>query len=251
MSLVDRANRLVLERRQRILDGKVNCIPTPLKTFKYDFPGIEKGTYYLISAASKASKSKFTNFVFLFNAVLYAYHHPDLVRLKIFYALLEETDITITLKFEIYLLYTISKMRLDIKTLKSVDIERLVPEEALELINSIEYQSILRFYEDHVVFIPDRNPTGIYNALEKYANEHGTTFRKKIDGYDHEVFDYYVPDDPEEYVMCIVDNVNIIASERQMTTKGAIDKLSEYMKIVRNKYQYIPVMVQQQNSKIN
>lgn len=248
MSLVDRANALIAERRRRLLEGKVNCIPSPLTAFKYDFPGIEKGTYYLISAASKASKSKFTNFIFLFNAVLYAYNHPDLVRLKIFYALLEETDITITLKFELYLLYTMSKMRLDIKTMKSVDLERILPERALELLNTLEYQSILRFYEDHVVFIPDRNPTGIYNALEKYANTHGTTYKKKIDGYEHEVFDYYVPNDPEEYVMCIVDNINIISSERQMSLKGAIDKLSEYMKIVRNKYQYIPVMVQQQNS---
>ncbi len=248
--LIQRVLHNAKERRERILEGKVNCIPSPFKTFRYDFPGVELGTYYLVSGGAKASKSKLANFLFLFNTIIYAYNNPDLVRLKVFYALLEEKAENITGKFICFLLYTLSagKIRVDIKTFKSVDEGRVLSENILELLQTLEYQSILHFFEEHVTFIPDRNPTGIYHTLEKYAEANGTIHRKKVEGYDREVFDYYEPNDPDEYVMCIVDHIGLISTERGMDLRNSIKKLSEYLKIVRNKYNYIPVVVQQQNS---
>lgn len=250
MSLIQRVLENAKERREKILSGKVNCIPSPFKTFRYDFPGVELGTYYLVSGGAKSSKSKITNFLFLFNSILYAYHHPELVRLKVFYALLEEKAENITGKFICYLLYVLSdkKIRIDIKTFKSVDEDRILSPEILQLLGTLEYQSILRFFEEHVVFIPDRNPTGVYHTLEKYAEANGTIHRKRVEGYEKEIFDYYEPNDPDEYVLCIIDHISLISCERGMDLRNSIKKLSEYLKIVRNKYNYIPVVVQQQNS---
>lgn len=250
MSLIQRVLENAKERREKILSGKVNCIPSPFKTFRYDFPGVELGTYYLVSGGAKSSKSKITNFLFLFNSILYAYHHPELVRLKVFYALLEEKAENITGKFICYLLYILSdkRIRIDIKTFKSVDEDRILSPEILQLLGTLEYQSILRFFEEHVVFIPDRNPTGVYHTLEKYAEANGTIHRKKVEGYEKEIFDYYEPNDPDEYVLCIIDHISLISCERGMDLRNSIKKLSEYLKIVRNKYNYIPVVVQQQNS---
>lgn len=250
MGLIDRVLQGAAERRERIISGKVNCIPSPFHTFRYDFPGVELGTYYLVSGAAKSSKSKITNFLFLFNTVLYAYYHPELVRLKVFYALLEEKAENITGKFICFLLYKLShgKIRIDIKTFKSVDSSRLLSTDILQLLGTLEYQSILRFFEEHVEFIPDRNPTGIYHVLEKYAESHGTVHKKKVEGYDREVFDFYEPADPDEYVICLTDHISLLSCERGMDLRNTIKKHSEYMKIVRNKYNYIPVVVQQQNS---
>lgn len=250
MSLIQRVLENAKERREKILSGKVNCIPSPFKTFRYDFPGVELGTYYLVSGGAKSSKSKITNFLFLFNSILYAYHHPELVRLKVFYALLEEKAENITGKFICYLLYVLSdkKIRIDIKTFKSVDEDRILSSDTLELLGTLEYQSILKFFEEHVVFIPDRNPTGVYHTLEKYAEANGTIHRKRVEGYEKEIFDYYEPNDPDEYVLCIIDHISLISCERSMDLRNSIKKLSEYLKIVRNKYNYIPVVVQQQNS---
>ncbi len=250
MSLIQRVLENAKERREKILSGKVNCIPSPFKTFRYDFPGVELGTYYLVSGGAKSSKSKITNFLFLFNSILYAYNHPELVRLKVFYALLEEKAENITGKFICYLLYILSdrKIRIDIKTFKSVDEDRILSPEILQLLGTLEYQSILRFFEEHVVFIPDRNPTGVYHTLEKYAEANGTIHKKKVEGYEKEIFDYYEPNDPDEYVLCIIDHISLISCERGMDLRNSIKKLSEYLKIVRNKYNYIPVVVQQQNS---
>lgn len=251
MGLVQRSLEDIKERRKNILEGGVNCIPSPFNSFRYDFPGVELGTYYLISGSSKSSKSKLTNFLFLFNTIIYAYNNPDAVRLKIFYCLLEEKAGNILMKFMCYLLYTMNNIRIDIKTLKSVDTGRIVSADIIDLLGSIEYQGILRFFEEHVVFVVDRNPTGIYHTLTKYAETHGTIHKKKVEGYDREIFDYYEPNDPNEYVMCIVDHISLISTEKGMDLRNSIKKLSEYLKIVRNKYNYIPVVVQQQNSQTN
>lgn len=250
MGLIQRVLQTAEERRQRILSGKVNCIPSPFSSFRYDFPGVELGTYYLVSGASKASKSKIANFLFLFNTILYAYEHPELVRIKVFYALLEEKAENITGKFICWLLYRLSggKIRIDIKTFKSVDAGRLLSQDILNLLGTLEYQAVLRFFEEHVSFIPDRNPTGIYHTLEHYAEANGTVHRKRVEGYEKEVFDYYTPNDPDEYVLCMVDHIGLISTERGMDLRMSIKKLSEYLKIVRNKYNYIPVVIQQQNS---
>jgi len=250
MSLIDRVITSIEDRRRKILDHKVNCIPSPFHVFRYDYPGIEQGCYYLVSGSAKASKSKITNFLFLYSSILYAYEHPEQIRLKIFYCLLEEKQENIVMKFMCYLLYKLSHhhIRIDIKTLKSVDEGRIVTPEIIETLKSLEYQSILRFFEDHVEFIGDRNPTGIFNKVEKYAKEHGTVHTKNLEGYNKEVFDYYTPHDEDEYVLCIIDHISLIATERGYDLRKSIEKLSEYMKIIRNKYNYIPVVVQQQNS---
>lgn len=41
------------ERRQRLLDGQLNCIPSPFKRFSNDFIGIEQGCYYTCTSFTK------------------------------------------------------------------------------------------------------------------------------------------------------------------------------------------------------
>jgi hypothetical protein len=56
MSLYERVYGNLEERRERILSGKINCIPWGLPRFENDLPGIEQGKYYLITANSKVGK---------------------------------------------------------------------------------------------------------------------------------------------------------------------------------------------------
>lgn len=249
MDLVERTINLIETNRERIITGKINCIPSPLENFTDDFPGVEQGTYYLVSGGAKASKSKFTNFIFLFNTILYVYDNPGMIRLKIFYALLEEKEVNIMLKFMSYVLATRCKTRVDIKTLKSIKRSRFASGELVSLIKSEEMMRIWHFFKDHITWIPDRNPTGIWNVLDKYAKDHGTIYTKIEEGFDKPKFDYYVPDDPDEYVLCIIDHIGLISTELQLDLRLSIKKLSEYLKIARNHYNYTPVVVQQQNSK--
>lgn len=41
------------ERRERILEGSLNCIPSPFTRFRDDFIGIEQATFYTITSFTK------------------------------------------------------------------------------------------------------------------------------------------------------------------------------------------------------
>lgn len=162
MSLTQRVLLNLKERREKVLAGGINCIPSPFQSFRRDFPGIEQGKYYLVSGMSKSGKSQLANYLFLYTPIMYAYNHPDKLRLQIFYFPLEETPEKITMRFMCYLLYTLSngKIRVSPMHLGSIDKESVVDEKVLELLNTLEYRSILDFYEEHVHYISERNPTG-------------------------------------------------------------------------------------------
>ena len=44
--------------------------------------------------------------------------------------------------------------------LKSTNADKILDEEILNILKSDEYQKILKFYEDNVLFMSARNPTG-------------------------------------------------------------------------------------------
>ena len=56
MSLFKRVYDNITDRRQRLLNGQVNCIPWGLPRFENESPGIEQGKYYLITANSKVGR---------------------------------------------------------------------------------------------------------------------------------------------------------------------------------------------------
>ena len=138
--------------------------------------------------------------------------------------------------------------------LKSTNSDKILDEEVLNILRSDEYQKILKFYEDNVLFMSDRNPTGLYKTIKDYAEKNGTIHRKKVkitnketgNTEEVEAFDYYEPADKKEYVIVITDHVSLLNQERGMNLRETINKYSEYMMIIRNNYHYIPVCVQQQ-----
>lgn len=53
MNLVNRTLELLKKRRERILNGQLNCIPSPFKRFSNDFIGIEQSCYYTVTSFTK------------------------------------------------------------------------------------------------------------------------------------------------------------------------------------------------------
>jgi hypothetical protein len=51
-SLYDRVYENLVNRRERLLNNKINCIPWGFPRFEEENPGIEKGKYYLVTANS-------------------------------------------------------------------------------------------------------------------------------------------------------------------------------------------------------
>ena len=53
MGLRERVLQYLEERRERIISGQVNSIPSPFIRFTDDFIGIEQSTYYTITSFTK------------------------------------------------------------------------------------------------------------------------------------------------------------------------------------------------------
>lgn len=256
MSLREETNQMLRARRQRLIDGGVNTIPSPFKRFSRDFLGWEQSTYYIVTSFTKGGKTQLVSHL-LFDALLYCYYNEKKtgVSVKIIYFPLEETKQRILTRFYSWLLNQHFRIRISPSDLRSSDNNRPVPEEILDKIDSDEFIDIVDYFESHVVFSDESNPTGMYKFCRQYAEEHGKVTTKTIKikdelGFEQEVkaFDKYIPDNPDEYVLVLADTVNLIQTERGFTKKQAIDKWSEYCILLRDRYGQSPINIQQQNT---
>lgn len=261
MTLREQIKESLIESRNNILEGGVNCIPSKLTRFRQDFPGIRKKFYYLITGATKSSKTQFTNYMFIITPISYYLQHPDLIKPTIMYFPLEETKEEITLRFYAYVISFLSKGKYEIspENLESVDERNPLPQEVLDIMDSEEFIKISDTYEQCVTFCEERNPTGIYKRILSYLEANGKIIKEdKEVVYTDEVtgqtkkeivssFKEYIPNNSKEYIIPIVDHVGLLQEESGKTLKATIEKLSEYFVILRNRYSVSPVVVQQQN----
>ena len=255
MELYDSIMSQLENKRDRIINGGINCIPSPFKRFSDDWCGIEQETQYCITSFTKGGKSMFTSFAFIYQIIMFSYFSKQDVSFKIIYFPLEETKERITQRFMSWLLFKFTKgqIRVSPKELRSTT--KPVAKEVLERLKQFDIQDILDFFEKHVIFPTEApNPTGIYKFCKQYAEDHGTVHKRVVkikDEFgvlkDTEVFDSYEQDNPDEYRLIVIDTINLIDTERGMTLKQSMDKLSEYCaKYLRNRYHYSPVIIQQQ-----
>lgn len=254
-SVLSRTIKLIKKRKENIENGKINSIPTPFKRFQQHFLGVEQGKMYLITAGTKASKTQLTSFLFLYNSLFFYLDNPTKIKLKIFYFPLEETPELVTARFICHLLYKLSggTIKISRETLLSSTNEAL-PTEVLDMILSQNYLKYLEAFQEMVTFSQVNNPTGIYYEVKNYIKKNGTSYYGesiKIQGdfgTETEVkkFSHYVPNNPDEWVIFLVDHVGEMTIEKGLSKKENIDKLGDYCIELRNKYNVTSILIQQQ-----
>ncbi len=248
MSLFDRVYNEIELRRERILSGKINCIPWGLPRFEEFNPGIEKAKYYLITANSKVGKTQITDFLFAYNAFRQIKINNLPVKLTIKYFSLEMSKEEKLTQFLSYLLFVLSGMKIIVSPKNLRSTRTALDPSILKFMK--EQEKTINEFLNCVEFIDNiRNPFGIYNFMRQYAIDNGVQYKKiiNIDGKPTEVDDYYEQTNSEEYVMCIVDHAKLLTTENGGSIMQAIGDLSsKYFILLRNKYGQIPVLIQQQ-----
>ena len=253
-SLFERTLNRIAERRQRVLDGKINCIPWNLPRFEESCPGIEQGKYYLVSANQKVGKTQITDWLFVYNPIQQILDGKLNIKLKIFYFSLEMSKEEKMLSCFANILFVKEGIRVSPIDLKSTRASNILSAEILSVIE--RYRPYFERIEECVEFIDDiRHGFGMYNLVREYALANGTIYTRKIeiDGKITEVEDYYKANDPDEYVMILIDHISLIAPEKrnglQLTLHESISSLSsDYLIKLRNRFNYIPVVIQQQSA---
>lgn len=205
-------------------------------------PGIQQSTYYLIGAESSVGKSAFVNNSFVFNPIDWYIKNKDNtdVKLKIHYYSFEISKEMMLYKAACRKIWMDHNVLLDVNYVLSRGKYRISQEHYDLVIDSLNYFDEL----EDILYIQDipENPTGVWHNELKYAakNGSGLTADYKLEGD-------YTPNNPNLYTLIIVDHISLVKKERGFNTKDLIDKLSEYMIILRNKLHFTPVIIQQLN----
>ena len=253
MGTLDRIAHYKL-RRQRIIDGLFNCLPWPFRRFRMYIPGTEKSKYIIVTANQKVGKSKFVDYVYVYETILFVMQHPE-IRAKILYFTLEMSPNTKKDEFMSFLLAYLDHIYISPTDLNSVNSGKPVPEEILNLLESEKYKPYIDKYDEIVTYIDDiRNPTGINKYCRDYALSHGHI------NYTNEIYvdstgrtcrlidkdNPYTADDEEEIRIIVVDNASNFTQESGLNKMDTINKMSKYFITLRDQLLYTIVLVQHQ-----
>lgn len=253
MKFRDRLDHYKQIQREK-LQGKVHYIPIDdyFPRLSKFLPGIIPGTGYLVGAASGVSKSKFTRHLFVRVPYDYIKKNPDKgIKLTVILNSLEETV------EEVMDAFIINKVRA--AGVDNIDVQQLNGYSSYVTSNATlkTVEETMDYFEDlekclHIVNI--NNPTGFYKYVREVARQRGKFYfrGKEVNTYANmdwskTHWDKYVPNDPNEVVICISDHVWLYQEENGMKKRETLERYSaEYCRrIMNNQFGYITVNVQQ------
>lgn len=243
--LFDRVLSNIVERKERINKGLINSIPWGFERFSKHVIGLEKKKIYQVTAGPKCGKSKLTNNMFLYNAYDFLAKNNLPINLRVKYYCLEESKEALISQFMSFTLFVKTMGQMVVSPAKLMSTEKELPQEVLDELK-IHEAYILGFIQ-RVEYIEDiHHPFGIYKDLLDYAKLNGTQTKKVQTWNKKEVDDLYIPNDPEEIVIAVIDHVSLLQPKRGHGKADAINELSNFMVQLRNKYSYSAILVQQQ-----
>lgn len=251
MSLIDEVYSNIKERKHNVETGKINGIPFPLKGLRKYIPSIERGNYLLLVGASKSGKTQLSNFLILYNSILYSYENQEKLSVKFIMFPLEEGKEMTLCRFMSYILYTKYNIRISPTDMMSSNPEKPLPNDILSIMESKPFMDIINYFTSCVQFEEANTSVGIDVIVKNYAKSHGETIYSEEtftdeDGNERHKIIGYKPKDPNEYVFVLIDNANLIVpTKEEKTILVAITNLSKYLVKYFTRYNYICVLLQQ------
>lgn len=251
--IYDRVKEELLINKKIREDGRYIAIPWPnMPKLSSVIPGIQRSRYIIVTANSKVGKTQIGDFLFLYEPLDFLSSHPDAkLKIKIFYFSLEiskEDKILQMISNRIFKDYQIT---ISTDNLRSYFNGYILEDKLVEIISS--YEEYFRWVETVVEFIDQvRNPYGIYKLIRDYAKTHGKFYKNDgteviMNNGENLMYDYYVPNDPEEQVLIIVDNFNLLQPEKGEDLWSAMHKFSsDYALKIRDNFKYTLIGIQQQ-----
>lgn len=260
-------------KRFELGQGKNTGIPLGevLKPISNHINGINKGRIYGIGGPEKSGKTTFTDFAFILEPYLHALKNN--IKINWIYYSFEIDRISKKFDFATYFLYHdfgIETIQLDKGSTK--DGKTTIPlspgylkgevlddnqnkirvsEDILSKLKEVYNRRLLPLFGEYnadgvqvrrglITFFEGReNPTGIYKTLLQIASEEGQLTRNQ---YKKPI--KYIPNDPDAIKIVVIDHIRKVSPERNWNLKQTIDKLSDYLVILRNLlgYTFVPIL---------
>lgn len=248
------SSRRLLDRIEKGKLGLNKGLPHGFDRLTEFIPNTQQSTYYVVGGELGSGKSALTNNMFVYNPIDWyiANKHNTDIKLSIKYYSFEIPKDDMGLKALARKIYLEYGVLLDINYILSRGKYRVSDEHYRLVRDNLSYIDEV----NSIVDIQDlpKNPTGIWYDMLGHAMKNGKGLKENKDQYGNKTYEFeneYIPNDPNLYTLIIVDHVGLAKKEREFNKKEVIDKLSEYMIILRNKCGFSPVVVQQLNRSIS
>lgn len=221
-------------------------LPHGLNRLVEYIPGIQQGTYYLIAGESSTGKSAFANNSFVFNPMDFIIKNYDNIktRINVQYYSFEISKEMMLYKAICRKIFLNTGILLDVNYILSRGKNRISEEYYKLVISTLSYLEPMQDMV-HIYDMPE-NPTAVFMNTLKHLRDNGDGL-----GANLEFNGAYKPYNPELYNVILIDHISLLKKEKGFNTKELIDKLSEYLILLRNKFNVTPVVVQQLNRSVN
>jgi hypothetical protein len=273
MSIYKRTLEETLRNKQLRLEGKHIAIPFPFPRFSEYFPGIMKRRYFITTANSKVGKSKITDFLFVINPFMFAKYSETNIKPRIKYFTLEMSKEDKIKEVRSFLLFYLHGITMSPDYVDSIYTGKILDNTTERIIKSDEFLQWFEDFESVVEYIDfTKNPYGIYKHVREYAHKTGVYYDKQNKPMDMSIvlhaddrdfkmtpdykiqleefnknIGYYKPNDEDVYNIIVVDHARLLTLEKDYDDRKNIENFSSsYLMPMRDRWDFIPVMVQQQ-----
>lgn len=250
-----------LESVDEGLKGRNKGIVTGMPRLSSFLNNIQKKRYFLVGAQQKTGKSAFVDDFFILSPYLL---NPD-VNIHWKYFSYEIDKVSKKAKWSAYIMTKVYNITLgeDGGPIEDAYIlslgDRKLGSAHRVLLDEINTKYLEPLFKKIEFFEEREGPTGIYKHMMSYAGSIGEILYENYQQKETDEFGKFTgntvtkqrisgfKNNTDITTIYIVDHVGLMRLERGFTKKQNIDKLSDYSVILRNLFEFIPVLVSQFN----
>lgn len=229
------------DQRNMRLQGGYNSIPFDIPVFDKYLYGINRGFYYITSAASGVGKTQFTKAAFVYNVHAFCKKHN--IPLNIFYFALEENEETFKLTTFTKLLKLRFGIDMDYANLQSLG-EHTLDEHTLIKIKELE-QEVDELHENVYVIDTISDPDEMYSYIVDKLRPQGEL---KVFEDNGETISKFIYDDPTCFNIVITDHISLLSNPDSLWNRMTLWSKEHCLGSLKRVYNCTIINVQQQSA---
>ena len=247
MSIINTKVESLFDKIDLGIKGHSVGIPLPIPKLSKVINGLRPKTYTLYGGLSGSGKTSTVDYLYIVGLYEYILKHPELRnKLKIFYFSMERSTDYKLAKWLALKIKIDHDFNLDVADIIGWNEPGKMGEHRSLLESYIPYLNDLLSFVD--IYEGSLNPTGVRNICYKHLQNPEIGEIVKIDEHRAK----YTPVDPSIINLGIIDHLGCLKKEKELRRgKETIDKMVEYVRVLRDFYNMAWVDISQVNRSIS
>lgn len=226
---------LLFNRIEKGREGKNIGLKTGIEKFDKYTGGIQKGVYTLVFGLSGSGKSSFVLYANIYRPLK---DYPDKDIKLIYYSLELSAELLLAKLMCLYIYEEFGKV---ISYTDLMSWQEVLSDDAYECVKASK-EWLNSIQDKLIIFDKQLNAKSFYATMMPLLNQWGT-FEESDDGKRK----IYIKNNPEQYVIVVIDHIGLCTPQTGNTKKQEIDMISQYAVRLRERCQVSFYVLQQEN----